>query len=485
MVDPQAPGPIPATEHAPPFAWRREAVAIAALVLVAALVRAPVVAHAIEVTHGDAGVVYLMMRRIASFHELPLLYYGQRYMGAIDPLMAAPMHRLLGARQETLALAQAIVFCAIALPLAYRLFHAIGGAVGARAGGLVLAVASPWFVACMTGRYTGYLSGLWIGALAVLAGVGAIHRAGGPRVRHYAAIGFLLGIGYYNNPQMVLFAFPIALAHWYKHGRIPELRGEGRLGAALGRRGAWVARAILGALAVACAGCVALCLYQGSAASAGSAAPFVVRMGGRVLVSFGNPAKYLPRVLALGGLVPLVLEAVLASDRRRWLVRAGAFVLGAAIGVAPLAVALRGGQGRDAVEGRSPPFELDPSRIPGRISELRFVRLVWLGDGEVEEASSPPAWYRQAEPPTAAWHEPARVAGVILRGAAIAVWASLFAGWLIARRRIAWSMVRLRPCSLSPLDVLVIQQVALVLLYLAHPLLPAGRYFVFGWLMHK
>lgn len=459
------------------------------LALVAAAVRVPVVLRAFEVTHGDAGIVYLMMRRIWTGEDFPLLYYGQRYMGAIDPAMAAPIHGLLGPRVETLAAAQALIFCALALPLAYRLFREIASPGGAFAGGVLFAIGTPWFVACTTGRYTGYLSTLWLGTLVLTVAHRALERPGGPGIGSFTLVGFLLGLGYYNNPQVVLFGFPIALALWLRSGRVPALRAAAGVRAALGTTRSWVFGALFAALAIGLVACAMLCVHQQQRWPPWewSAGPLQLRIGGAsanalavgpLALSLGSPENYIPKLLVLAAALVLALELVLALDRSGWLARAGACGVAFAVGVSPLAIGLAGD-----VDGRSAPLDINPAIAFQRLADLRYARLVWLGDGEIEDETMPPAWFRGQAPPTAVWHESVRAAAVLLRAGAIVVWTALLASWVVARRRVLWSVLRLRACALDPLDSLVVQQLAFLALYLQHPVWAAGRYFVFGWLM--
>ncbi len=476
-----------------PFAWRGGLPLVALAGLVAALVRAPIVAYAIESTHGDTGIVALMMRRIWRGEELPLYYYGQGYMGAIDPLMCAPFVGALGTRFEALALAQTAIFCLLAIPLVYRLFFDIGGRVGATCGTSLVALGTPWMAICTGGRYTGYLSTFWIGTLLLLMGLAGLGR---PTLRQLVAIGFVFGLGWYNNPQIALFLIPLAIALGLRHGRVPALRAAGALSVAVGRGRYRVVAWTMALLAVAIELFVFLSFihfearrgdFTGAAAwwelgplalSLGSPSHSYVAWRGAPFLTFGSPENYLPRLVAGELALGLVVEWWLVRDRRRWLRWLGAFGLAALVGATPMLVAKWRG-----TEGRSAPLDMNPAWIPWRWEELRFGNLAWLGAGEEEPDARQPSWFWRAEPTAEPWQANLMRANVGGRTAAHGVWWCLVAAWVLHRARDYWAALRLRPVVLRPLDLLLIQQAVFISLYLMHPLWASGRYFIFGWLL--
>lgn len=485
------------------FAWRNEWRFVAAAAALAAVVRAPIILRAIEITHGDTGIVALMMRRIWRGEDLPLFYYGQAYMGAVDPLMCAPFVGLLGPTFEALAAGQTVVFCCVAIPLVYRLLYVIGGRKGAAVGTALVGLGSPWLAICTAGRYTGYLSTFWLGTLILLLGLGGLkhgrstgdHVRSSPSLRRLAVIGFLTGVGWYNNPQIALFVMPLAVALWLEAGRIPELRATGGLAAALGARLRWALVAVVTLLAASFAFFVVVCFVQGAphvstvasqfrcdlgplALSIGERQQCFVAWRGSALVSFGSPENYLPRIVVLALGIAVVLEWSIARSRRRLTAAVAVFGFAVLVGATPMVVATWRG-----TEGRSAPLDMNPAWIPWRYEELRFANHVWLADGEEEPDSRPPGWFWRAEPRTEPWQKLVFSTSRTVRAAAIVVWSCLLAAWLVHRGRDYWRACRCLPVVLVPLDLLLLQQVVFVTLFLMHPLWASGRYFIFGWLL--
>ncbi len=485
------------------FAWRDEWPFVVAAAALAALIRAPIILHAVEITHGDTGIVALMMRRIWRGEDLPLFYYGQAYMGALDPLMCAPFVGLLGPRFEALAAGQTAVFCLLAIPLVYRLLHLIGGRSGAAYGTAFIAVGSPWLAICTAGRYTGYLSTFWLGTLILLLGLDALrqgrsNRDGAPASvspHRLALIGFLMGLGWYNNPQIALFVMPLALAVWLRDGQIPQLRAEGGLSRALGRGPRWALGATVAVLAAAFAFFVGVCFVQGAphvdavarefdwafgplSLSLGERQRCFLAWRGTPFVTFGSPENYLPRIVVATLAVGFILEWSLARSRRRLTARLAVFGLAVLVGATPAFVAKWRG-----TEGRSAPLDMNPAWIPWRYEELRFANHVWLADGEEEPDSRPPSWFWRAEPGGEPWQAQLFATSRTVRTAAEIAWWCLLGAWLVHRGRDYWRAIRCLPVVLVPLDLLLLQQIAFVTLFLMHPLWASGRYFIFGWLL--
>lgn len=482
------------------FSWPREARWIAIPALIGALARIPIVRAMVEVTHGDTAIVWLMMRRIATGEDFPLLYYGQGYMGAVDPFMAAPFYWLLGPQPLTLGVAQLVIFSLIAVPLVYRLLFDVGGRWGALIGTSLASFGTPWIQICTAGRYTGYLSTFWIGALLLLLGYREIRD--GPNLKRTALCGLLAGLGWYNNPQIALFIAPLVLALWLARGRIPALRAEGRLVEATGR--SWT-RAFAWAVAlgiIVCEICVFLCFVQEESREAvrqgadaheiaveWAAGPITLSLGtsrycflevGGTRIKVGSPENYIPRViLVIVGLIVLA-EYWLADDRRRW--RRWAFVFAAAgvVGWAPMIVAKLQG-----TVGRSAPLDINPAWIPRRVVELRFADMVWFGAGEEDDCRAP-AWYRypgqglEAPNPLLEWM--ARM-GPFVRQLTIGLWVTLLVARLVSRRDVLRRALLGLKARLDVLDLLVIQQAVLLILYMQHPLWASGRYWIYGWMM--
>lgn len=97
------------TPEAPPWS-RSDTLAALTWFLVALAVRFPMVLRAEGMLDHDQSVVGLMALDVSEGRRLPLFFDGQRYMGAVEPLLAAGFVKLLGHAPSTVSMAPWLVF---------------------------------------------------------------------------------------------------------------------------------------------------------------------------------------------------------------------------------------------------------------------------------------------------------------------------------------------------------------------------------------
>ncbi len=165
----------------------------------------------------DTAVVGLMARHMAELKEFPLFFYGQAYMGSLEPMASAGMVRLLGSSGFAVNLGP-VLFAAAALFFLWRWARDAAGPWGGLAA-LLAGLFGPlvYFHFQMAPR-GGYMVALWVDALAIFgaARMAARLRAGGKvGWGRYLALGLLAGIGMWSN-MIVVSALAVAallLAH--------------------------------------------------------------------------------------------------------------------------------------------------------------------------------------------------------------------------------------------------------------------------------
>jgi len=213
--------------------------ALVCLLAVALVWRLGLLAWSDFAIDADEAVVGLMAKHVAEGRELPVWYYGQPYMGALEAYCAAPLVALLGPRPVALkltALAFALAFVGLAHALARRVLGrsaAVLTALYLAAPPLVLAV---WSLK-LRGGYTSLLA---LGQLILLLA----HRVGtgGATPRASFGLGLAAGVASWLN----LLAFPfVGAAGLYLLSRravLTERRALGAcaLGFALGSAPFWV-----------------------------------------------------------------------------------------------------------------------------------------------------------------------------------------------------------------------------------------------------
>jgi hypothetical protein len=148
----------------------------------------------------DYAVVVTMVRDMASFRAFPTFFYGQPYMGSLEPAFSALIALVLGPSPFVVCLGTALVGLAAVL-LAADLARRIGGPV-AGAAALLLALPGPllwtWFLASPRGGYA--VCALLCAAGLRLAALGRVRDEDGrPLPAALAAFGLLCGLAWWNT----------------------------------------------------------------------------------------------------------------------------------------------------------------------------------------------------------------------------------------------------------------------------------------------
>jgi hypothetical protein len=153
------------------------------------------------ITEPDPAVVALMARHMAAFKEFPIFFYGQAYMGSLEPMASALMVRLMGPTGFAVSLGP-VLFAAGALFFLWRWARDAAGPWG----GLAALVAggfgpSVYFQFQMAAR-GGYMVALCVDAAAlwIAARMAAQLRNKEPvRWSRYLGLGMVAGIGAWSN----------------------------------------------------------------------------------------------------------------------------------------------------------------------------------------------------------------------------------------------------------------------------------------------
>ncbi len=179
-------------------------------------------------TNPDSSVVALMARHLAALKEFPVFFYGQAYMGSLEPMASALWVRLLGATGFAVNLGP-VVFAAAALFFLWRWARDAAGPWGGLAALLAALFGPPVFFQFQTAPRGGYMVALWVDALAIYAAarMGAGLWAGhAVPLRRFAGLGLLAGIGLWSNMIVVTGLLTAALllaggmrGRIWRHGR--------------------------------------------------------------------------------------------------------------------------------------------------------------------------------------------------------------------------------------------------------------------------
>ena len=234
-----------------PAAWQRyhltrlDAALAVAFFLTALLVCWPFIQRGETLLHSDEAVVGIMAQDIAAGRSLPIYFYGQRYMGALEAYAVAALSPLFDNPIYALRFGPACFFAlmvAIQYLMLSRWFSRRGGLVGAAA----LLAASPMFMQWSISARGGYVEILLWGS-ALLWAYSEWFVPPTPQnhpMRHRFCFGAIIGSGLWINPSIVLFVLPVA-AHALLHRPLANLWNAPHLADPLGRLSRRTGRATL------------------------------------------------------------------------------------------------------------------------------------------------------------------------------------------------------------------------------------------------
>lgn len=157
----------------------------------------------------DEAIVGLMARHINEGRSpVPTFYYGQAYMGTLEPLTASFVFKLFGASSVALKLVPLLFYVAL-FPVVFWLGALIGGAEVGLATCWLTAVSPASFVEWSTRARGGFIEVVLFCTLALALVLKWLKFR--PHLVGTACIGLLLGLSWWTNNQTVFVLGPIGL----------------------------------------------------------------------------------------------------------------------------------------------------------------------------------------------------------------------------------------------------------------------------------
>ena len=162
----------------------------------------------------DHAVPCLMTKHIASGEDLPVFYYGQPYMGSLEPLAGVPFYLLPIDHNLACNLGTAL-FGILLLPLVYFWGRKIGGRATGLAALAFIAIGPPVYMQFMNWSYGGYAALTILGSAMMLAALRVLELEqdspdGAPAVM-FLLTGLLAGIGWWTSFLLIPFMLTIAI----------------------------------------------------------------------------------------------------------------------------------------------------------------------------------------------------------------------------------------------------------------------------------
>ncbi|MGE3820251.1 MAG: hypothetical protein AB7I30_12595 [Isosphaeraceae bacterium] len=204
-----------------PTPWTRADVLATLFWLVVALIsRLPMMVRAEGMLDHDQSVVGLMALDVAEGRRFPLFFDGQRYMGAVEPTIAAGFVKLFGHSPSVVSLAPWLVF-GLFVAGQFALWRSWRGRAYGQLAALLSVFCGPMLTVWGVVPRGGYVEALaWtLGALALYRHVTTPGRAPlGPAGQF--GCGFFLALGYFLNPLSLIVYVTLALDWAFgRHGQ--------------------------------------------------------------------------------------------------------------------------------------------------------------------------------------------------------------------------------------------------------------------------
>lgn len=196
---------------------KREKFYLGALVLLALCIRLVFLLDSRFVIDADEAIVGLMAKHISEGTALPVFYYGQHYMGALEGYVAALFFLVIGNSPIVLQLVP-LTFSLLVVLSVFYLARAVAGSRAGYIAGCLAAVPPPAFLIWSMKARGGFIEIVLLGAIAMLLA----HRwlcCDSGKLSRVGWVGFVCGIGWWVNNQILYFMVAISLSATAVYGK--------------------------------------------------------------------------------------------------------------------------------------------------------------------------------------------------------------------------------------------------------------------------
>ena len=176
---------------------------LAAILLAGAAVRVHGAWRTRVITDPDGSVVALMAKHMALGLDYPVFFYGQLYMGSLEPAVSALLCRIFGVSGFMVNLGTALVGILL-LPVVYRWGRDAGGRVAGLAAAAFCIIGSPKFIMYQFTPRGGYAAVVVLGALVLWLAARLAAQREGPHGRACWMLGLAAGLGWWVDPLIAM-----------------------------------------------------------------------------------------------------------------------------------------------------------------------------------------------------------------------------------------------------------------------------------------
>jgi hypothetical protein len=196
------------------------------------------------ISNPDCGIVALMAKHVAEGGAWPVFFYGQAYMGSLEPLISALLCRLFGISGFMVCLGTAVAAIAT-LPIIYLWARDAGGKSGALAALALCAVGPYFYFMFQFAPRGGYMMMSVFGLACMwLSAKTAFELQNNIQVRwtRYFLIGLFAGLGWWTTPLIIsaLLASVVILAFGLRKKIFSVMPLYGLAGFMLGSLPFWI-----------------------------------------------------------------------------------------------------------------------------------------------------------------------------------------------------------------------------------------------------
>lgn len=149
----------------------------------------------------DEAIVGLMAKHILEGRGIPVFYYGQHYMGSLEPLLVAAAFSIFGSSSLVLR-AVPLAVSLLLIPLLYLLGREAGGRRAGLIAALLCALPPAPLVEWSSKPRGGFIEVVWISAWCLWLAL-RWTKNGVPRLWQSFFIGAVLGLGWWVNNQII------------------------------------------------------------------------------------------------------------------------------------------------------------------------------------------------------------------------------------------------------------------------------------------
>ncbi len=194
----------------------------------------------------DSSVVALMARHMAAGREWPVFFYGQTYMGTLEPMVSALLVRVFGPTGFAVNLGPSLLSLA-ALAMLYVWAKDAGGPRAGLAATALCVIGPRFYFAFQLAPRGGYVIALFTGTFLLWKSARISARSGAGRPvggREFFLLGLVGGLGFWSHSiiiSAVLTATVILLIGWRgAFWRYPRQVMTGLAGGAIGLAPWWI-----------------------------------------------------------------------------------------------------------------------------------------------------------------------------------------------------------------------------------------------------